>query len=183
MDQGLIPRRYAKALLEVANNAGEAANLYASMQKLESAFQAEPLLGTTVSNPFVSVADKSALIKSAIGADKSEGMVDNLLRVLAENNRTGMVRDIAIAYMQLYRKTNGIYLVHVEAAVPMKAAEEERLKNIIEAHLKGGTMEYSFSVNPDLIGGFVITVDNERLDASVKNELKQLRLKLLSNKQ
>ena len=43
-------------------------------------------------------------------------------------------------------------------------------------------MEYSFVTDPDLIGGFVVTIDNRQLDASVKNELKQLRLKLLSNK-
>ena len=40
-------------------------------------------------------------------------------------------------------------------------------------------MEYDTHVNPDLIGGFTVSIDNERLDASVKNELKQLRLNLL----
>ncbi len=40
-------------------------------------------------------------------------------------------------------------------------------------------MEYTFRVDPDLIGGFTVDIDNERLDASVKNELKQLRLRLL----
>lgn len=183
MDQGLIPRRYAKALLEVADKAGQAASLYQSMQKLDAAFAAEPKLGATTGNPFVSVADKSVLVKSAIGADKADPQIDNMLRVLAENNRMDMVRDIAIAYMQLYRKANDIYLVHVESAASMQPSEEERLKKIILAHLRGGHMEYSASVNPDLIGGFVVSIDNERLDASVKNELKQLRLKLLSNKQ
>lgn len=183
MDQGLIPRRYAKALLEVAGNASMADALYQSMKQLEQAFEAEPQLAATVGNPFVSIADKTSLIKTAIGDDKAQTQVDNLLRVLAENNRMGMVRDIAMAYMRLYRKANNIYLVHVESAAPMQPDEEERLKKIIAAHLHGGHMEYSFSVNPDLIGGFVINIDNERLDASVKNELKQLRLKLLSNKQ
>lgn len=183
MDQGLIPRRYAKALLEVADKDGRAADLYQSMHKLDRAFMAEPKLGSTISNPFVSVDDKSALIRSAIGADKADAQIDNMLRVLAENNRMGMVRDIAIAYMQLYRKANDIYLVHVESAAPMQPSEEERLKKIIMSHLKGGRMEFSASVDPDLIGGFVVSIDNERLDASVKNELKQLRLKLLSNKQ
>lgn len=42
-------------------------------------------------------------------------------------------------------------------------------------------MEYSERVDPELIGGFVVNIDNERLDASVSNEFKQLRLKLLSN--
>ncbi|MDE7442643.1 MAG: F0F1 ATP synthase subunit delta [Muribaculaceae bacterium] len=51
---------------------------------------------------------------------------------------------------------------------------------MIEKHLNGGSMEYSERVDSGLIGGFVINIDNEQLDASVRSELKQLRLKLLS---
>ena len=42
-------------------------------------------------------------------------------------------------------------------------------------------MEYSSSVDPSLIGGFTVSVGNERIDASISNELKQLRLNLISN--
>ena len=41
-------------------------------------------------------------------------------------------------------------------------------------------MDFSSSVNPDLIGGFVVNIDNERLDASLRNQLKELRLSLLN---
>ncbi len=40
-------------------------------------------------------------------------------------------------------------------------------------------MEYDFKIDPELIGGFTVNIGSERLDASIKNELKQLRLKLL----
>ena len=36
-------------------------------------------------------------------------------------------------------------------------------------------MEYSSAVDPQLIGGFVVNVDNERLDASVRQQLQQMR--------
>ncbi|MDE7143946.1 MAG: F0F1 ATP synthase subunit delta, partial [Muribaculaceae bacterium] len=53
---------------------------------------------------------------------------------------------------------------------------------MMEKHLPdGATDEISLDVDSALIGGFTVAVDNERLDASVANELKQLRLKLLSN--
>ena len=45
----------------------------------------------------------------------------------------------------------------------------------------GASAEYTEAVDSALIGGFTVAIDNERLDASVANELKQLRLKLLSN--
>lgn len=40
-------------------------------------------------------------------------------------------------------------------------------------------MEYSSIVDPDIIGGFIVAIDNDRLDASIATELKQLKLNLL----
>ena len=69
--------------------------------------------------------------------------------------------------------------MEVAAAAAMAPAEEERLKKIILSHLNGGKMEYTFKIDPQLIGGFTVNIGSQKLDASVKNELKQLHLKLL----
>ena len=61
----------------------------------------------------------------------------------------------------------------------MDSAEESRLKKLVQSHLKGGTMEYTFKVDPDLIGGFTVSIGLEKLDSSVRNSLNELRLKLL----
>ncbi len=66
------------------------------------------------------------------------------------------------------------------SAAPLDPAVEKRIKALVEANLHGGTMDFSSSVNPDLIGGFVVNIDNERLDASLRNQLKELRLSLLN---
>ena len=179
MDQGLIPKRYAKAIYEVALAGGAQKELYGEMQRISSAFAAEPGLNPTLNNPFVSVADKVALIKAAAGGDTA--ILGRVLELLRQNGRIGLMRDIAVAYESIYRKENKICRVVVTAAAPMDEAEEKRLKDMIVSHLDGGAMEYTFRVDPDLIGGFTVSIENERLDASVKNELKQLRLKLLRN--
>ena len=69
----------------------------------------------------------------------------------------------------------------VSSASPLEATASEKIKKIIAVRNPQGVLEYEETVDPDLIGGFTITIDNERLDASIKNELKQLRLKLLSH--
>lgn len=179
MDQGLIPRRYAKALYEVASERGLATELYEHMQTLEKAFASEPQLGSTMKNPFISEADKESLVITASQAQADDPMIGDMLRVLKANRRLDMVREIASAYLDVYRKAKEIYRVKVTSAAPMDQDSLSRLKALIEQHLQGGKMEFTLNVDPELIGGFVIDIDNERLDASVKNELKQLRLKLL----
>lgn len=181
MNQGLIPSRYAKALFEYASEKGADARIYELMHTLDNSFVAEPSLQQAVANPFIPAPDKVKLLTSAAGATAKDEVYARFLQLLTENNRLGAARDIALAYMKIYRSEHRIYLVTVTSAAPMGAAEEDRLKALIERHLNGGTMEYHHRVDPDLIGGFTVTINNEKLDASVADELKQLRIKLLSN--
>ncbi len=58
----------------------------------------------------------------------------------------------------------------------------KKIRELVKNAFKGSVLEFSESVNPDLIGGFVIDVDSVRMDASVSNELEQLRQTLLRSK-
>lgn len=181
MNQGLIPHRYAKALYKFATERGSALRMYQLMQSLSKAFASQTALECAVTNPFVSDDDKMSLLVTASGAnDKDNGFID-FVKLLILNKRIDMIRLMAIAYEDIYRRANNIYRVNVISASPMDPKDEQRLKQLVQDHLKGAKMEYSTSIDPDIIGGFVVNIDSERLDASIKNELKQLRQKLLSN--
>lgn len=181
MNEGLIPRRYAKALMLVAKERGVDADVYQQMKCLEAGFVALPALNDTLNNPYIPEADKSKLILTASGVepDKDKVLAD-FVKLLERNGRIGMMRLIAYAYVELYREANHIFNVEVKSAAPLSVADEKRLKGLVEKHLKGGKMEYTHSVDSSLIGGFTVSIGNEKIDASVGNELKQLRLNLLS---
>ena len=179
MNEGLIPRRYAKALYKFALEKGQDKPMYGLMQSIVGAFASEATLYEVMANPFVADDDKVKLLHTASGADDSHTCFADFLKLLVENKRISAIRSIALAYLAIYRKANNIYLVEVVSASKMDSVEESRLKKVIESHLNGGTMEYSSRIDENLIGGFVVTIDSERLDASVQNELKQLRLNLL----
>ena len=179
MNEGLIPRRYAKALYKVAVERGDSDRLYILMDRLSEIARTESSIVDTIANPFVSVNDKCDLLKTAAGEGSDNATFVDFLKLLADNRRLDMVFAIARDYAALYRQQNNIYKVDGVSAAKMESVEEERLKKIIEQNINGGTMEYSCRVNPDLIGGFTVTIDNRKLDASVSNELKQLRVNLL----
>lgn len=181
MNEGLIPKRYAKALFMVAKERNEEKDIYLSMKSIDQSFISIPQLNETLNNPYISASDKAGLILSAAGVpDQKSGLLNDFIKLLTENRRLGMIRLIACAFVDIYREENKIFRVDVESAAPLGEAEESRLKSLIGRHLGDGTMEYSHSVNPSLIGGFTVSVGNERIDASVSNELKQLRLNLIS---
>lgn len=178
MDKGLIPRRYAKALYATAEAQGASDGIYGIMQKLAAAFAAQPSLAAAVANPFVSDSDKTALLDTAAGSTDTALYAD-FLKLLARNGRLDLAWDIARAYIDLYRSARGIYRVSVASAAPLGAAEKQRLEELVARHVGAGTMEYDYTTDPSLIGGFTVKVNSELLDASVANSLKQLRLQLL----
>ena len=181
MNEGLIPARYAKALYKVACNQKNDADLYQMMKSLEQNFSQQPLLQSTLSNPYISDKDKTNLLVTAADVTKGgEALFCDFIKLLSDNKRMNMARSIANAYIALYRSSHSIYDVKVVTAAPMSENEQKRLRDMVSRHLNGGTMEYSTSVNPELIGGFTVSVGNERIDASISNELKQLRLNLIS---
>lgn len=182
MDQGLIPRRYARALFKAARERSQEKQMYQLTGRLAESFINEPRLNEVMANPFIDAADKTRLIYTAAGADpKSDSLFSDFLSLLIKNRRLDMIRDIAIAYRDIYRRENKISRVTVTSAAPLAPTVEQRLKALIEKHLPaGGSMEYRALTDPSLIGGFTIAIDNQRLDASVANELKQLQLSLIT---
>ncbi|MCM1293284.1 MAG: ATP synthase F1 subunit delta [Bacteroides sp.] len=179
MNDGLIPARYAKALYLVGHEKKVDDKLYELAKRVVAAFVAEPGLQPVLSNPYVSDSDKQQLLLTAAAADKSDAVYEDFLKLLARNRRLDFARSICDAYISLYRKINKIYDVKIVSASPLDKENLDRIKQMITDHLHGGTMEYSVSVDPDLIGGFTVSVGNERIDASISNELKQLRLNLI----
>lgn len=65
MNEGLIPKRYAKALFKVALERGDADALYVTMDTLARSFAANPRLQETVANPFLADDKKTALLLTA----------------------------------------------------------------------------------------------------------------------
>jgi len=183
MNRGLIPHRYAKALYLLAAEQGSDKEVYGAMNRLSAAFAAEEGLQKALANPYVAPADKLALVEAAtVPEGKSSSLVIDLVKLLERNRRMEFLRDIALAYIKIYRKEHHIYKVEITSAMALQPSEIQRIQTLVHNHLPAGsTAEFTTAVNPELIGGFSVSIDNELLDASVASDFKQLRLKLLSH--
>lgn len=179
MDNGLIPHRYAKALYKFALEHDNAKAVYDEMKVVVASFQANPKLQQVLANPFVSREDKATLLKEAAGA-KVENDYLGFIKLILEMNREEFAYRMALAYRDIYRKVNRISQVKITTAVKLSDAEMKKLDDLVAKAFPDSTLETTSAVDPDIIGGFVIDVDDARMDASISNEIEQLRIKLLS---
>lgn len=179
MNEGLIPSRYAKALYKYALDNKVADRVYQQMKQLDNSFESTAALKATIDNPYLKAADKEKVLGIAAGANGDE-CLNRFFKLVIQNNRENLMRNMAIAYQDIYRRENSIEQVVITTAAPLSDEEYARIQSIVENQEKGKTLEYVKVVNPDIIGGFSIRVETKILDATIKNEIKKLRLKLLS---
>ncbi|MCH5215212.1 MAG: F0F1 ATP synthase subunit delta [Muribaculaceae bacterium] len=178
MDNGLIPHRYAMALYKFALEHGTTQAVYDEMKTVNASFQANDRLAKVLANPFVGREEKFDLLKAAAG-DKVENDYLGFAKLILDNRREEYARQMALAYCDIYRKANNIARVKITTAANLPENEMERLRELVKKAFPQTTLEFSEQINPDIIGGFVIDVDDTRMDASISNELEQLRLKLI----
>lgn len=178
MDNGLIPRRYAKALYKFAKEHGTTSQVYDEMKVVIDSFRQNPSLQKALSNPYVSDADKAGLLKAAAG-DKVENDYLGFVKLVLELRREDLFCCMALAFRDIYRLENHISQVRITTAARLPEKELERIRQMVAKSFPTQSLEYSYEINPELIGGFIIDVDDTRMDASVSNELEQLRLNLI----
>lgn len=179
MNDGLIPRRYSKALFKYTEEKGCSGVVYEEMKAVADSFEASRELTKMMNNPFLSDADKERLLLAAAGP-KLEDAYRAFVRLVISKRRTPWMAQMALCYRDIYREHFNISRVTVTTATSLDDAEMKRIRSLVENSFKGTVLEFSQKVDSDLIGGFVIDVDSVRMDASLRNEIENLRLTLLS---
>lgn len=179
MNDGLLPRRYAKALYKLALERGDDKLIYDQLREFSFRDTSVDELKRVVFNPENPAELKGAAILNFLGFQPGTSLDDFLLMVIRKN-RANILSMIAWSYMQLYREANNIARVEIVTASELPSPEVEAIINLVKKRLGDVTLEIIQEIDPELIGGFTVTINDLQLDASVRNELRQLRLHLLN---
>ena len=177
MSDGLIPRRYAKALYKFAVENGDSQDVYELLKSLSFRYTALDELKRAMLNPNVPNEEKGAYILQLVGG-KPGSSLDKFLVMCMRNNRSEYLQKISLAYVDLYREAHEIAHVVITTAVPMPEAELDAIIAIVKKRLGAKTLEIEQKIDPELLGGFTVDINGLVLDASVKRELNELRLQL-----
>ena len=179
MNDGLIPKRYAKALYKLAVENGDSQEIYEQLKPLSRGFSGLDDIKRVLLNPYVAEADKGRVMMQLVGA-KPGSSLDKFMLLVIRNNRAEFLRKIALAYVNFYRQEHDIAKVEITSATQLPPEQADAIVDIVRKQMPGITLEVDQDLDPNLIGGFTVKVGDVLLDASVKNELNKLRFKLLS---
>lgn len=179
MNDGLIPGRYAKALYKFANINGDAQEIYEELKRINISYSSIETLRKEMLNPHTPAQERTQRLMQAINT-KGGGSLEKFILLVIKKNRIDYLGKIAFAYVQLYRQKHNIANVVITTATQLPSDKINEIIDVVKKELGDVTLEVVLNTDPNLIGGFTVRVDSILLDASVKNELQNMRLKLLS---
>ncbi len=173
MNTGMIPSRYAAALLSFATESKQEVVIYEKAKVVVRNFAEQPKLRAALENPVVNFDTKKKLMLAAAGS-KSDEIFDTFVQMVLNKNRESYFQGIMLKYIDLYREKNNIYLGSLITASAIDAITEKKLTAVIESR-RNGKLEIQKTIQSDLIGGFILEVDNTRWDASIKRQLQTIK--------
>jgi ATP synthase F1 delta subunit len=168
-------RVYAQALLEAAAEAGRLAEVREQLGDFVAAIESSAELRSLLRNPQIEPHVKRDALAAALG--DADPLVRNFLLLLAEKGRVGETEDVQRELERLVAAQARVLELELTTAIELTDAEAAEVVSQIE-QASGRRVEATRSVDPDLIGGIVIQAGSQRLDASVRGRLDQLRQEL-----
>ncbi len=178
MRSSKVAIRYANSLLETAIENQNLDSVAADMQLVASTLGSNPLLAKVLMNPVIKSEKKISILKeifeSRIGKDSM-----NFLVFVVNKSRENLLREILLKFLRLRDDHLGIIKVNVTTAFEFSDEQQSLLREKLEAVLNK-KIEFIFSVNPEIIGGFVAQVDDVVFDASLKHQLELIKKQFLS---
>jgi len=170
MDAGIISTRYARAIYGYAAEKGTETALCEGMRYLAKNFSQFPALRGIMSDPTLTAEQKIEVLNTAADARANETL-QQVIRLVVKNKRSNYIENIALMYDQVYRKAKGIVTVGLTTVEPADETMKESLISVI-AQVTDKQVEFQAKTDSGIIGGFILEVEDKRLDASVKEQLR-----------
>jgi F-type H+-transporting ATPase subunit delta len=163
---------YARSLFEAALDADKLDVVREQIGELADALDQDRQLQVFFFSPYFSTQEKKDGLHKAV--DGADDLVMNFLELLLENHRMPAIFRIRRNYDRMWESHNRLLPVEVTSAVEL---DEETVRHIGDriAEQTGRKVELSAKVKPEILGGIVVRVGNQVLDASISNRLETLR--------
>jgi F-type H+-transporting ATPase subunit delta len=168
---------YAEALMSL----GQAQNLTdqfgEELKGILALINESQELEAFLANPIMAAEAKKTVLRQAF-QDQVHPLLFNFLMLLVDRQRINFLGDVARKYLALLRELKQIALAEVTSAVELT----DEQKNAVVERVKGMTgaqgVELEATVDTSILGGVIIKVGSQVVDASIRGQLRRIGVNL-----
>lgn len=169
-----VAGRYASALFDLAVEAGALESVESELKTLQGAIDGSADLKAFLQSPVYNRDDQLSAVGALASKAGFSALVTNFLKLTAQNRRLFALQDMIRAFRALAADHRGEVSAEAATAAPMTDDQVKALRLEIEA-LVGKAVNLETRVDPDLLGGLVVKIGSQMVDASLKTKLNRLK--------
>ena len=179
MDEGKISVRYAKALLASVREKQLTESVRLDMEMIFNIIETEPRFNNVLQSPVIKTSIKASFFK-AVFYEQINPVTFSFLMLLLSNNRERYLKSATRIFLDLCRKEAGYKKAQLTSAVPINQALTDQFTNFIREYFKS-EVDLTCLTDENIIGGFVLQVGDQQIDASVASKIKKIKRELLGS--
>jgi len=180
MSEYRVASRYAKSLLELAQEKGVLNEVLEDMQRFTKVCKENREFVLMLKNPIVKHDKKNVILKK-IFEKSSHPMTLAIFDIITRKNREAVLPNIAKEFQVQYNILSGVEEAKVTTAVALTDDLRNAIESIVKKISSKDKVELTEVIDDSLIGGYVLKVGDRQIDDSLKSKIKALELKFSQN--
>ena len=179
MQNPRLATRYAKSVLDLAIERNSVEAMLADMQLLHAICVQSRDFEVMLRSPVISGDKKLSVITAILKSHNVNEITKAFINLLVAKGRELNLPEIAAAFIEQYNILKKIRTVKLTTAAPMNDAIKKTLASKIAGYMPNDTIDLKTAVDGNLIGGFVLEVEDKLYDASVKKHLNDVKAQII----
>lgn len=169
----IVASRYAKSLIDLAVETKQLDEVIKDMRLVKKVCSENSDFITMLQSPVIKTDKKQAIFKAVFEGKISKTSLA-FLNLIAVKMREAYIPEIAASVDEQYKIRKNITTAKVTSAISLDEKLRKQVLSIVKQNATG-EIELVEKVDPSLIGGFILTIDDKQVDQSVKRKLNDLR--------
>ena len=180
MQNPRLAARYSKSLLDLSVEQNQVDAVLADIKLLDHVCMISREFSNMLRSPIIKADKKLAVIEALFG-DKLSVITKGFIRLLVNKGREANLPEMVHAFIDQYKVLKNIKSVKITTAAPLNEAVKNKILQYATATVNNNEVELTEAVDPNLVGGFVLEMDDKLFDASIRRELNEVRSHFTKN--
>lgn len=176
MTEGRLGRRYAKALFQLAREAGQEAKIGQELEQFNGAYTQSDLKQVLV-NPAFALEVRKKILAQVTQAEQLSELTRHFLSLLADRDRLPHLAGIVSCYRRLLNEAKGRVEAKVVSVNPLEPDWLDQLRGQLHG-ISGKDVVLQQETDPGLLGGLLVELEGKVYDGSIRTQLENMKQRI-----
>lgn len=170
-----VASRYAKSLMDLAIERGVLEDVKKDIDQILATAASNRDFFLLLKSPIVS-SDKKLNVLNALFSGSGHEIILRFFEIVTRKNRADVLHETALEFVKQYNQNQGIQVAEVTTAFELTPDLKAQFKEIIQEISGLEKVELVEKIDSEIIGGFVLKVNDRRMDESISGKLNEIKL-------